>query len=327
MDNHITRIQINEKEIILIGTAHVSKQSAEEVKELIETEQPNSICIELDEQRYQSIKDGNKWKDMDIFKVIKQKKASLLLMNLAISSFQKRMAKQFGINAGQEMIQGIESAEEIGAELVLADRNIQVTFSRVWGNIGLKGKAMLLTQVVYSIFSKETITEEELEKMKQQDTINAMLQEITENFPKLKKPLIDERDQYLAQKIKDAPGEKVVAVLGAAHIPGITEEIHQEQNLQTLSKRPPKSKAPKIIGWAIPIVIISLILITFLSNPDAGLQQITSWMLWNGSLAALGTIIAFGHPLAVITAFVAAPFTSLNPLLAAAGLLGLSRHS
>src|SRR5699024_6265160 len=115
--------------------------------------------IELDEQRYQSIKDGNKWKDMDIFKVIKQKKASLLLMNLAISSFQKRMAKQFGINAGQEMIQGIESAEEIGAELVLADRNIQVTFSRVWGNIGLKGKAMLLTQVVYSIFSKETITE------------------------------------------------------------------------------------------------------------------------------------------------------------------------
>lgn len=321
-EDNITRIQLNDKEIILIGTAHVSKQSAEQVKEVIEIEQPDSVCIELDEQRYQSISEGSKWQETDIFKVIKQKKASLLLMNLAISSFQKRMAKQFGINAGQEMIQGIESAKEIGAELVLADRNIQITFSRIWGNIGLKGKAMLLSQVVFSIFSKETITEEELEKMKQQDTINAMLQEITESFPKLKKPLIDERDQYLAQKIKDAPGEKIVAVLGAAHIPGISKEIHQEQDLKELTKRPPKSKAPKIIGWAIPIAIIALIAWTFFMNPDAGLQQVWSWFLWNGSLAAIGTIVAFGHPIAVLTAFIAAPFTSLNPLLAAGWFAG-----
>lgn len=324
-EDNITRIQLNDKEIILIGTAHVSKQSAEQVKEVIEIEQPDSVCIELDEQRYQSISEGSKWQETDIFKVIKQKKASLLLMNLAISSFQKRMAKQFGINAGQEMIQGIESAKEIGAELVLADRNIQITFSRIWGNIGLKGKAMLLSQVVFSIFSKETITEEELEKMKQQDTINAMLQEITESFPKLKKPLIDERDQYLAQKIKDAPGEKIVAVLGAAHILGISKEIHQEQDLKELTKRPPKSKAPKIIGWAIPIAIIALIAWTFFMNPDAGLQQVWSWFLWNGSLAAIGTIVAFGHPIAVLTAFIAAPFTSLNPLLAAGWFAGFAQ--
>lgn len=321
MDN-ITRIEINGKEIILIGTAHVSKQSAEQVKEVIEQERPDSVCIELDEQRYQSITDGNKWQETDIFKVIKQKKASLLLMNLAISSFQKRMANQFGIKAGQEMIQGIESAKEVGAELVLADRNIQVTFSRIWGNIGLKGKAMLLSQVIYSIFSKETITEEELEKMKQQDMINAMLQEITESFPRLKKPLIDERDKYLAQKIKEAPGKKVVAVLGAAHIPGITREIHKEQSLESLNKRPPKSKAPKIIGWSIPIVIIALIALTFTKNPDAGMQQIWSWLLWNGSLAGLTTIIALAHPLAVLTAIVASPFTSLSPLLAAGWFAG-----
>ncbi len=323
MDNdNITRLEINGKEIILIGTAHVSKQSAEQVKEVIEQERPDSVCIELDEQRYQSITDGNKWQETDIFKVIKEKKASLLLMNLAISSFQKRMAKQFGINAGQEMIQGIESAKDVGAELVLADRNIQITFARIWGNIGLKGKAMLLTQVVYGIFSKETITEEELEKMKQKDMINAMLQEITESFPRLKKPLIDERDQYLAQKIKDAPGEKIVAILGAAHVPGITREIHKEQNLEALTKRPPKSKAPKVIGWAIPIVIIALIAMTFFQNPDAGVQQIWSWLLWNGSLAGIGTIIALGHPLAVLTAVVAAPFTSLNPFLAAGWFAG-----
>lgn len=321
MDN-ITRLEINEKEIILIGTAHVSKQSAEQVKEVIEKERPDAVCIELDKQRYQSITEGNKWEEMDIFKVIKEKKATLLLMNLAISSFQKRMAKQFGINAGQEMIQGIESAKETGAELVLADRDIQITFSRIWGNIGFKGKAMLLSQVIYSIFSKETITEEELEEMKQKDTIQAMLQEITESFPRLKKPLIDERDQYLAQKIKDAPGDKVIAVLGAAHVPGITKEIHKEQNLQKLTKRPPKSKVPKVIGWTIPIVIIGIILLTFFQNPDAGVQQIWSWLLWNGSLAGIGTIIALGHPLAVITAMVASPFTSLNPFLAAGFFAG-----
>ncbi|MGJ9459152.1 TraB/GumN family protein [Oceanobacillus sp. CF4.6] len=321
-EENITRLQINNKEYILIGTAHVSKFSAEQVKKVIEAEEPDSVCIELDEQRYQSISEGNKWKETDIFEVIKNKKATLLLMNLAISSFQKRMAKQFGINAGQEMIQGIESAKATGAELVLADRDIQITFSRIWGNIGLKGKAMLLMQVIGSIFSNEKISEEEMEKMKEQDTINAMLQEFTDSFPKLKTPLIDERDQFLSQKIKDAPGEKVVAILGAAHVPGITKEIHKEHDLKRLSERPVKSKAPKIIGWAIPIAILAIIAYTFYMNPSAGLQQTISWALWNGSLSAIGAIIALAHPLAILTAFVAAPITSLNPLLAAGWFAG-----
>lgn len=318
----MTRLHLNGKEIILVGTAHVSRHSAEQVKEVIEAEQPDSVCIELDKQRYQSIREGNKWKEMDIFQVIKDKKATLLLMNLAISSFQNRMAKQFDIKPGQEMIQGIESAEDIGAELVLADRDIQITFSRIWGNIGFKGKSLLLTQVIMSIFSSETISEDELEQMKSQDTINAMLHELTEAFPKLKKPLIDERDQYLAQKIKNAPGEKIVAVLGAAHVPGITKEINQDHHLKQLEERPPKSKVPKIIGWSIPILILALIAYTFFSNPAAGWQQTISWVLWNGSLAAIGSAVAFAHPLAILTAFIAAPITSLNPLLAAGWFAG-----
>lgn len=321
-EENITRIELNGKEFILIGTAHVSKQSAEQVKEVIEAEQPDTVCVELDEQRYEAIQNKSQWKDMDIFKVIKEKKATLLLMNLAISSFQKRMAKQFGIQAGQEMIQGIESAKEIGADLVLADRNIQITFARIWNNVGFWGKAQLLSQVVLSIFSNEDISEEELEKMKNQDTINVILKEFTEGFPKLKVPLIDERDQYLSQKIKEAPGKKIVAVLGAAHVPGITEEIKKEHDLKRLSERPPKSKVPKIIGWSIPILIFALIAYTFYANPSAGWQQTISWVLWNGSLSALGTALAFGHPLAILTAFVAAPITSLNPLLAAGWFAG-----
>jgi pheromone shutdown-related protein TraB len=325
VEENITRIEMNGKEYILIGTAHVSKHSAEQVKEVIEAERPDSVCVELDEQRYKTITEGAKWKEMDIIQVIKEKRASLLLMNLAISSFQNRMAKELGIKAGQEMIQGIESAKETGAKLVLADRNIQITFSRIWGNLGLKGKAILLSQIITSIFSRDSISEEDLEKMKEQDTINAMLNEFTETFPRLKKPLIDERDQYLAQKIKDAPGEKIVAVLGAAHVPGIKEEIKKEHDLEKLTAIPPKSNWPKIIGWSIPILIVALIVFTFFANPSAGLDQSISWILWTGSLSALGTAIAMGHPLTILTAFVAAPFTALHPLLAAGWFAGLAQ--
>ncbi|MGP4063578.1 TraB/GumN family protein [Oceanobacillus sp. M65] len=321
-EENITRIHIDEKEFILIGTAHVSRHSAEQVKEVIERENPDAVCVELDEQRFQSIQDENRWRNMDIFKIIKEKKATLLLMNLAISSFQKRMAKQFDINPGQEMIQGIESAKETGAELVLADRNIQTTFSRIWRGIGLKGKATLLMQVIAGIFSKESISEEELEKMKNQDTINTILHEFTEHFPELKTPLIDERDQYLSQKIKDAPGKKIVAVLGAAHVPGIKEEINREHDLNKLTELPAKSSWPKVIGWAIPFVILAVIAYTFISNPTAGWQQTISWVVWNGALSAIGAIIARAHPLAILTAFIVAPLTSLNPLLAAGWFAG-----
>ena len=322
-EENITRLYVNNKEIILIGTAHVSRQSAEQVKEVIDREQPDSVCIELDEQRYQSIIENNKWKQTDIFKVIKDKKATLLLMNLAISSFQNRMAKQFDIKPGQEMIQGIASANENGAEIVLADRNIQTTFSRIWHNLGWTGKSQLLTSVFFSIFSKDTISEDELENMKSQDTLNAVLAEFTESFPKLKTPLIDERDQYLAQKIKEAPGEKVVAVLGAAHVPGITKEIYKEQDLAKLSAIRPKSIVPKILGWAIPVLIVALIAFTFIANPSAGFDQAFSWILWTGTMAAVGAAVALGHPLAIIAAFITAPVTALHPILASGWFSGL----
>lgn len=322
-EENITRLHIDGREIILIGTAHVSRQSAVQVKEVIEAERPDSVCIELDAQRYQSVTDKSKWKETDIFKVIKEKKSSLLLMNLAISSFQNRLADQFGIKPGQEMLQGIESAKETGAELVLADRNIQITFSRIWSNIGFMGKAQLLTSVFYSIFSSETISEEDLEKMKSQDTLNAVLNDFTKSFPKLKTPLIDERDQYLAQKIKEAPGQKVVAVLGAAHVPGITQEIHREHDLDKLREVPPKSKWPKILGWALPILLVALLAITFYNNPAAGIDGTISWVLWTASLGAIGAALAFGHPLAILTAFVGGPVGALHPLLAAGWFSGL----
>lgn len=322
-EENITRIDLNGKEIILIGTAHVSMKSAEQVKEIICAEKPDSVCVELDEQRYQAITEKNRWKDMDIFKVIKEKKAVFLLMNLVISSFQKRMANQFGVKPGQEMIQGIESCKETGANLVLADRNIQITFSRIWQNVGFWGKLKLLLLIFYSVFDNEKISEEELEKMKTQDMLNAILVDFTVSFPRLKAPLIDERDQYLAQKIKDAPGKKVVAVLGAAHIPGIKEEIKKEHDLEKLCLVPAKSKVFISLSWSIPLLILGAIGYTLYTNPSAGIQQTTSWVLWNGILASIGAAIACGHPLTMLTAFIIAPLSSLNPLMAAGWFAGI----
>lgn len=322
---NVTRIELDGKEILLIGTAHVSKYSADQVKEVIEMEKPDSVCIELDEARYKTITEGNKWKDTDIFKIIKEKKATLLLVNLVLSSFQKRIAKQFDINAGQEMLQGIESAKETGAQLVLADRDIQITFARIWRSVGFWGKARLITELIVSIFTDETISEEELEKLKTQDMLSSILTEFATRFPKLKTPLIDERDQYLAQKIKEAPGPKVVAVLGAAHVPGITKELHRDHDLAKLNERPPQSKVTKILAWALPILIIALVVLTFVTNPSAGAQQTISWVLWTGSFAALGTTLALGHPLSILTAFLVAPLTTLHPFLAAGWFAGLTQ--
>ena len=243
MSETVHRIQVEDKEIILIGTAHVSKNSAEEVKQIIEQEKPDSVAVELCNSRYQSMQDRDRWNKTDIAKVIKEKKSFLLLSNLILSSYQKRMAKQIGIQAGQEMIQAIESAKDNGAQLVLADRDIQVTFARIWGNLGFWGKLKLFFSLVLAIFSDEKITEEELDKLKSGDMLTSALSELSKSFPELKETLIDERDRYLAQKIKDAPGKKIVAVVGAGHVPGLKEAINEEQDLSALNKIPPDRKS------------------------------------------------------------------------------------
>lgn len=322
-EENITRLMYDDKELILIGTAHVSQKSAEQVQRVIEREQPDTVCVELDQARYYSITQQKQWQQTDIFKIIKDKKAALLLVNLIISSFQKRIAKQFGIKPGQEMIQAIESAKANQAKLVLADRDIQITFKRVWRSIGFIGKMKLMMQILLGFFYDEEISESDLEKLKSKDMLSAMLDEFTEAFPRLKVPLIDERDKYLSQKIKKAPGEKIVAVLGAAHIPGIVEQINYEHNLNELVTLPPKSRWPRLIPWLIPLLIISVIGYTFAVNRDVGIAQSISWILWNGSFSALGALLAFAHPLTILAAFLAAPLSSMNPLLAAGWIAGL----
>lgn len=323
--HNVHYLKKDDKEIILIGTAHVSKHSVEEVKEVIEKEKPDTVCIELCESRYKTVTDKQAWKNTDIISIIKQKKALVLLVNLVLSSYQKRLAKKLGVSPGQEMLQALESAKAVEAEICLADRSIQVTLMRLWRGVDLWGKIKLLFQLIFTVISgDEDIGEEEIEAMKSQDMLSAALNDISKSFPEFKGVLIDERDQYLAEKIQNAPGQKIIAVLGAGHIPGVKEELFKKHDLAELTKIKAPSKLAKIIGWSLPLLILILIAATFSVDKSTGIDQILSWIIWNGGLAALGTLLALGHPLSILVAFLISPVSSLSPLLAAGWFAGLT---
>lgn len=323
MEDNVFKLDYKGKEIILVGTAHVSKQSAELIRKVIDEERPDSVCVELDEERYNNIKNPKAWENTNIVQVIKSKRVGFLLANIILGSYQKRLAKKLNTVAGQEMMQGIESAKETGAELVLADRSIRVTFLRIWRKTSFWEKCKLLLGLFFSFGETEEISDENIDDMLQPENLESMLSEMHKRFPKIGEILVSERDQYLAHKIKEAPGSKVVAVLGGAHVPGIKEEIYKTQDIREISYVPPGSPVFKIIGWAIPAIIVGLFIYGFAINIHTGLQQISSWFLWNGVLAAAFTALALGHPLTILTALVAAPFTSLNPLMAAGWVAGL----
>ncbi len=323
MNENIVKLNYKDKEIYLVKTAHVSKNSINDVKECIGEVKPDSICIELDEDRYKKISDPDKWSDTDIVKIIKEKKVGFLLVNLILASFQRRMAINMDSNSGGEMLEGIKQAKELNVPLVLADRPIKTTFSRIWNSLGLYEKSKLIVSIIGSIFDDEEISEEDLQALKEADALDAALNEVGKEFPNVKKILVDERDAYLSSKIKNADGKKIVAIIGAAHAGGIERNLDKDIDIDELNVVKKKKGISSIIKWLIPIAIISIIIYTLWSNRDAGLSQIKSWILWNGTLSALGTLLAFGHPLSILTAFVMAPITSLNPLLAAGWFAGI----
>lgn len=327
MSENITRLAYEGKEIILIATAHVSKESAALVKEVIDTEKPDSICVELDEGRYQTMQNPKAWESTNIVEVIKTKKVGFMLANLALSSYQKKLARQLETNVGQEMLQGIQSAKETGANLVLADRSIQTTFMRIWRKMTFWGKCKLLFSLFFSLDEETEITDADLNELLKKDMLEGMIADMKQDFPEVTEVLLYERDQHLAYKIKHAPGPKVVAVLGGAHVPGITKEIYKNQDIEAITTVPPGSKWTKIIGWGIPIAIVCLIAYGFMISMETGMKQIGSWILWNGALAAIFTTLALGHPLSILTSFVVAPISSLNPLMACGWFTGLVEAS
>jgi pheromone shutdown-related protein TraB len=323
-DTPIHRLERDGRTITLIGTAHVSQESADLVRRTIETEQPDTVCIELCESRLQSVRQKSRWQEMDIIKVVKEKKAFLLLSNLILASFQKRIADRMDITPGQEMITAVEVAEAAGARIWLADRDIRVTLSRTWRSMGLWQKLKLLYQLLLSLGEVDDLSQEDIERMKQEDVLNALLEEIGTSQPVIREILIDERDRYLAQKIKDAPGAHIVAVVGAGHVPGIKRYWSTETDLAALEALPPKSRLTGLIKWGLPAAILGLFVYGFYAGGSkAGSDMILWWVAANGLLAGVGALIAWGHPLTILSSVLSAPLTSLNPMIAAGWVSGL----
>jgi pheromone shutdown-related protein TraB len=323
-NSNIHRLAVDGKEIALIGTAHVSHESVEQVRSVIEAETPDTVCVELCPSRYEALRQKDRWQNTDIVKVVKEKKAFLLLSNLILMSFQRRIAQKLDIEPGKEMLQAIDSAEAIGARIHLADRDIRVTLSRTWRSMNLWDKCKVLFQLLLSFGETEDLSEADIEQMKQQDALESVLAEVAQALPMVKKILIDERDLYLAQKIKSAPGEKIVAVVGAGHVPGIIANWDREIDTDALEQLPPKRAWGSIVKWGIPLAILVMICLGFYYGGAAtGTDMLAWWVLANGVLAGLGALAALAHPLTILASIVAAPLTSLNPAIAAGWVSGL----
>ena len=321
---NVHEILLDGKKILLIGTAHISQSSVDEVNTVINQVNPDTVCIELCSSRYQAMLAKDQWKNMDIFKVIREGKSFLLFANLIMTAFQKRLGSRLGVKPGSEMFEAANVAEKLNSELVLADRDVKITLQRTWRGMKFWGKMKVLGQLLASLFIREEISKEEIEKLKESDALSEAMKMLAEQSPEMKRILIDERDQYMAEKIRQSMGKLVVAVVGAGHVKGLTAELENKHNLAELESVPPTGKAVAWLKWGIPAMIIALIVYGFFTvDTDVSIEMIQRWVLINGTLSALGTAAAFGHPITIAVAFIAAPFTSLNPTIAAGWVAGL----
>lgn len=322
MSENIHHISYHGKEITLIATAHVSKESAELVKATIDELQPDSVCIELDQQRYQSLKNKTGWEATDISKVIKEGKFLYLIVNTVLSSYQRKIAEQLNTQPGQEMIEAIEAAQRINANLVLADRDIQLTFKRLWRMLTMKEKFRLLSAFLADD-NADSIDEQDIDALLKSASIEDSISSLDASLPIVSQVILHERNLYLAEKIKNAPGTKVVAVIGAAHLPGVMAAIPQTIDISSLSQLPEKSRLSGWWKWLLPLAIVLLLLPAFIDGFQQGFTQLGIWALYNSSFAAFFTLLAGAHPLSILTAFVTAPFSALHPLVACGWFVAL----
>jgi pheromone shutdown-related protein TraB len=321
--------KINDK-IILVGTAHISKDSIVEVKEAINKHKPDVVAVELCKRRHDGITKKDRWENTPITSLLKSNNAYFMLAQTFLSSIQRRLGKDQGVEPGSEMIAALNEAKKHNIEIALVDRDISITLKRAWKKMGFREKIRLTWEFLKAIigFEEEDLDQIDLKEMMDQDIISTMMEEFGEIAPSVSEVLINERDKYIAKKIlNESRKGKVVAVVGAGHLKGIKKYIKQNDfnvDLKKLEYVPKKRfSILKVIGYIIPLCFALLIIYAFYyKGLDLALEMFLYWFLINGSFSAIGTAIARGHPLSIITAFLAAPITSLNPAIAAGWVAG-----
>jgi pheromone shutdown-related protein TraB len=324
-------VKVLDRELTLIGTAHVSRESIDEVRRIIQEERPDMVCVELDDGRYKSIAEQDNWEKLDVAKIFRQGKGFLLIANLVLSSFQRRLGDELGVKPGEEMKVAIETAVELDIPYALCDREVQITLRRAWTRCNFWSKSKLLASLLSSVFTTEKLSEEDIENLKNRNELDGMMAELAAYLPRVKETLIDERDRYLAAKIWAASGKRLVAVVGAGHIQGISTHIEkiasdaEDGDVSALDTVPTSGSFARIAGWIIPALIVALVVFGFLrAGVEGSFSMILRWLLWNGSLAAAGAIAALGHPLSILVSFVGAPIGTLSPFISVGVLSGIT---
>jgi len=316
----------------LLGTAHVSRASVEAVRQMAGSGNFDAIAVELCPARHQALTKQQQWKDMDLYRIIREKKAGLVMANLALGAYQRRIAEQFGIEPGAELKAAADAAETHELPLQLIDRDLATTLKRSYHAVPWYKRMMMTAGLVMSAVSSDEIDEEQIEKLKEGDILESTFTEFAEQSPELYTALIAERDRFMAARLRQEnignEGQKILVVIGAGHLDGLAKYLESDQQdpqaeVETLSQLPPPKRWLKFIPWIIAIAVLSGFWIGFSRSPELGWQLVTLWVVINGGLAALGALIARGHPLTVLSAMVAAPLTSLNPAVAAGMVTGL----
>lgn len=321
----IVKTRVADARVTLLGTAHVSRKSAETVARMIDSGEYQAVAVELCPSRHHALSEPEALANMDLLQVFREGKAAMVSANLAMGAYQQRLAEQYGIEPGAEMRAAMSGAEEHALPLVLIDREIGTTLKRTAHNLSWWKRWGLFSGLLVSLVSHDDVEEHEIEKLKEGDMLETAFAEFAHDRQDLYQPLIAERDSYMAAKLIEAaeqhPGSHILAVVGAGHLKGIAEQLKQIDNpdevLEELDQLPPRSVMPRLIPWLIVALVLFGFYLGFSRSTEFGLQLVFDWVVINGGLSALGALLAAAHPLTVLTAFVAAPITSLNPTVGA----------
>jgi len=312
------------REILLVGTAHVSRESADLVRELIEKERPDRVCIELDAQRYEALTQRRRWEELDLREVTRKRQLAPLLANLVLAAYQKKLGGAIGVLPGSELVEAARAAEAQDIPVVLCDRDVRVTLRRVWASLSLWEKSKLIGALMVALIDRPELDEDTLRRLRDQDVLSELMQELGKELPRAKTVLIDERDAYLAQKIRTSGGQRVVAVVGAGHVAGIRRALEEGRSadLEALSTIPRVPTSVKAIGWAVPTLILgALAVVGVRHGMHAVGANVLFFVLATGIPVSIAAALSFAHPAVVLSSFGVAPFTAIHPLLGAGHVL------